>query len=110
MNVSLTPELDNFVSGKVESGRYNSASEVVREALRQAEDTAEIVVQLHPDDLTLLREHHSPLLAGLPEIGPLRFAHSAEVSRGGCILQTRFGIVDERRETKIEQLRNAILA
>lgn len=81
---------------------------VVREALRQAEDTAEIIVQLHPDDLALLREHHSPLLAGLPETGPLRFAHSADVSRGGCILQTRFGLVDARRETKIEQLRHAI--
>src|SRR5258708_30699231 len=34
MNVSLTPELEKFVSTKVESGHYNSASEVVREALR----------------------------------------------------------------------------
>jgi antitoxin ParD1/3/4 len=38
MNVSLSPELDNFVAGKVESGRYNSASEVVREALRLLEE------------------------------------------------------------------------
>ena len=37
MNVSLTPELENFVHGKVQSGRYNSASEVVREALRLLE-------------------------------------------------------------------------
>lgn len=34
MNVSLTPELDKLVKMKVESGLYNSASEVVREALR----------------------------------------------------------------------------
>jgi antitoxin ParD1/3/4 len=34
MNVSLTPELEQFVQTKVQSGRYNSASEVVREALR----------------------------------------------------------------------------
>ena len=34
MNVSLTPELENFVQTKVISGRYTSASEVVREALR----------------------------------------------------------------------------
>jgi len=34
MNVSPTPELDRFVAEKVESGRYTSASEVVREALR----------------------------------------------------------------------------
>jgi antitoxin ParD1/3/4 len=38
MNVSLTPELEKFVSVKVGSGRYNSASEVVREALRLLEE------------------------------------------------------------------------
>ena len=38
MNVSLTPELDKFVAGKVESGLYTSASEVVREALRLLEE------------------------------------------------------------------------
>ncbi len=37
MNVSLTPELEKFVSAKVGSGRYNSSSEVVREALRLLE-------------------------------------------------------------------------
>ncbi|HXK05963.1 MAG TPA: type II toxin-antitoxin system ParD family antitoxin [Verrucomicrobiae bacterium] len=37
MNVSLTPELERFVNTKVQSGRYNSASEVVREALRLLE-------------------------------------------------------------------------
>ncbi len=34
MNVSLTPKLEAFVRQKVESGLYNNASEVVREALR----------------------------------------------------------------------------
>lgn len=34
MHVSLTPELEQMVHGKVKTGRYNSASEVVREALR----------------------------------------------------------------------------
>lgn len=38
MNVSLTPALDKFIAGKVESGRYTSASEVVREALRLLEE------------------------------------------------------------------------
>jgi antitoxin ParD1/3/4 len=38
MNVSLTPDLEQFVQQKVETGRYTSASEVVREALRLLEE------------------------------------------------------------------------
>lgn len=38
MNVSLISELEKFITGKVASGRYNSASEVVREALRLLEE------------------------------------------------------------------------
>lgn len=34
MNVSLTPELEGFARRLVDTGRYNSASEVVRESLR----------------------------------------------------------------------------
>ena len=34
MNVSLTPELEDFVFQKTKSGLYNSASEVIRQALR----------------------------------------------------------------------------
>ena len=34
MNVNLTPQLEDMVKKKVASGLYNSASEVVREALR----------------------------------------------------------------------------
>lgn len=37
MNVSLTPELEQYIQAKVETGRYTSASEVVREALRLLE-------------------------------------------------------------------------
>jgi antitoxin ParD1/3/4 len=34
MNVSLMPEMEQYVQNKVGSGLYTSASEVVREALR----------------------------------------------------------------------------
>ena len=38
MNVSLTPELEKLVKSKVQSGRYHSASEVIREGLRLLDD------------------------------------------------------------------------
>lgn len=50
MNVSLTPELEALVHRKVDTGRYASASEVVREALRlmEARDQAQT---LQKDDV-----------------------------------------------------------
>jgi antitoxin ParD1/3/4 len=38
MNINLTPQLEELVKKKVASGLYNSASEVVREALRLMEE------------------------------------------------------------------------
>jgi len=38
MNVSLTPKLESYVKQKVTAGMYNSASEVIREALRLLEE------------------------------------------------------------------------
>ncbi len=37
-NVSLTPEMEAFIDGRVASGRFRSASEVVRAALRLLEE------------------------------------------------------------------------
>ena len=42
MNVSLTPELEQYVNGKVQSGLYHSASEVVREGLRLLKEKDEV--------------------------------------------------------------------
>jgi antitoxin ParD1/3/4 len=46
MNVSITDELAFYVRKKVKSGRYNNASEVVREALRRMEDEDERALRL----------------------------------------------------------------
>ena len=50
-NVNLTDELERFVLEKVESGRYENASEVVRAALR----TLEREEQQHKAKLAALR-------------------------------------------------------
>lgn len=53
MHISLTPELESRVKSKVESGLYNNASEVIREALRFMETHEEWI---HEIKLARLRE------------------------------------------------------
>jgi antitoxin ParD1/3/4 len=42
MNISLTPELEQYVNGKVQGGMYHSASEVVRAGLRLLKQQEEL--------------------------------------------------------------------
>lgn len=49
MNVSLTPKLEKWVSTKVASGQYTSASEVVREALRTLAERETLRERLNRD-------------------------------------------------------------
>src|SRR5206468_12207696 len=46
MNVSITDQLAGYVRKKVKSGRYNNASEVVREALRRMEEEDQRALRL----------------------------------------------------------------
>ena len=75
LNINLTPQLEKLVRQKVESGRYNSASEVVREALRLMETQNE----LHALQLERLRRD---IREGL-ESGPPRPWSVTEMKRQG---------------------------
>lgn len=64
LNISLTPELERFIAAHVASGRYQSASEVVREGLR------------------LLEEREEPRRAALQELRELIAVGLEEAKRG----------------------------
>ena len=71
MNVSLTPELEALVNDKVRSGLYQTASEVVREALR--------LLKLRDDEYRRTHEQ-----AGLVTTGPRsRRERGASATAGG---------------------------
>ena len=99
------------VSQKLVAGLPISAEMVeaaVRDALAQVEGAARFTVRLNRADLELLQKAGSPLLT--PAAGQqFRFLVSPEVTRGGCLVETNFGTVDGRRETKFDLLKKDLL-
>lgn len=82
----------------------------VREAIAQVEEATELHVRLHPADLEMLQRADSNLLRTPADGTTVRFHSSTDVTRGGCLVQTRFGVLDARRETRFELLRNSVLS
>ena len=87
MNVNLTPELEKLVHKKVKTGRYNSASEVVREALRLMEGRDSV-------RFTALAEFHAEIDRRL-----------ASLDRGESVDGEEFFAQLEREETVLRRKR-----
>lgn len=84
MNISLTPELREFVAKKVESGLYKSASEVVREGLRllaKSEARPGFMVESQADLRAKLQAGIDSLDAGKGIVAEDVFAELAHSSR-----------------------------
>lgn len=79
----------------------------VREALAEMEEAAGYVVQLNPADLQLLEQYDSALRKNAKD-ERIELVASPEVSRGGCMAQSQFGVVDARRETKMALLEKTL--
>ena len=84
VNISITPELDAFLQSRVDSGRYQTTSEVVREALRLLERQE--------------REHDEAFhqLKAKLETGAVR-AERGELMDGVQVFEELREIIEERR-------------
>jgi len=61
MNISLTPEMDEWVAQKIKSGMYKSSSELIREGLRLLQAREEQRVKM-------VEELRSELLVGIKQL------------------------------------------
>ena len=80
----------------------------VRDALSEVQGATQFVIRLHPADLELLQQSGASLLSESSEGQEMRFMSSPEVTRGGCLVHTRFGVIDARRETKYDLLKRQL--
>ena len=82
----------------------------ILDALKHCENDIEVSVRLNPADLKMLKESESELLADSPHQRRVRYFKDEEVSQGGCLVETRCGVIDGRRETREKLLRETVNA
>jgi antitoxin ParD1/3/4 len=87
VNVSLTPELGAFLQSRVKSGRYQTTSEVVREALR-------LLQHREKEREGSLRQLRAKLQRGAAQ------ADRGELLDGDEVFQELRELIEERRLAK----------
>ena len=87
VNISLTPELGAFLQSRVKSGRYQTTSEVVREALRLLE-------RQEQDREQALRQLKTKLERGAAQ------AARGELLDGDQVFEELRGLIHQRKQVK----------
>jgi antitoxin ParD1/3/4 len=93
VNISLTPELDAFLQSRVKSGRYQTSSEVVREALR-------LLQRQEEERDRAFRQLKAKLERGAGQ------AERGELLDGNEVFEELRELIEERRREKKKALRS----
>lgn len=77
---------------------------LVRESLQLASGCGEIHIRLNPQDLGSMQSGETMLCDELKKLAPSQILSDPSVSRGGCLVETKFGQIDNRIETQLARI------
>jgi flagellar assembly protein FliH len=77
---------------------------LVREALELASGSGDVQLRLHPDDFETLGKQASQLADELARLGKVDILADASITKGGCRVDTRFGVIDQQLEAQLARI------
>lgn len=77
---------------------------LVREALELASGSQTIKVYLHPEDHAALGQQVASLAHQVAQAAPAEILADAGVARGGCVVQTEYGTIDQQIEAQLARI------
>ena len=86
------------------SRRPELAVAIIQEALQLAAGQPHVKLRLHPEDLALLQDVGHEALSRLAAVGEGELVPDETISRGGCLIETRHGIIDATLATQLERI------
>jgi flagellar assembly protein FliH len=86
------------------------ALSLIREALELAAGHAQLRIRINPQDHKLLGDEVEILVRELSGLAETELIPDPEITRGGCRVETRFGLIDEQIETQLQRIEEELTA
>lgn len=80
------------------------ANTLVRESLQMAAGCGEIHIRMNPQDLASMESGGTFVCDELNKLAPSQIIADKTVTRGGCVVETKFGTIDNRIETQLNRI------
>ena len=81
---------------------------LVREALELAAGSAELKIRLNPKDHANLRGQVEAVARELAPLAKCELIADAQITPGGCRVETRFGVIDQQFEAQLARIEDEL--
>jgi flagellar assembly protein FliH len=102
--VHLVVAISQRVIRRELSGHPEITQQWIREALELASGSNRITLHLHPDDYTSLATFRDELRAEFSKLVDADIVEDADVSPGGCRVETEYGHIDQQIEAQLARI------
>ena len=75
--------------------------DIAKETIKAVKNDGKITIKLHPDDRKTLEEHFSELTSDISSDSKLILEDDADISAGGCIVETDVSLIDASFEVRM---------
>ncbi|MCH8207486.1 MAG: hypothetical protein IIA62_00255 [Nitrospinae bacterium] len=100
MIVDLTKKIIHFDMAE----RGESVQDIIRLAVQSILDRETLVIKVHPEDKTYAESYRPELIYLFKDIRNITFEAHPSIPRGGCQVESNFGMVDARLDRLDEQI------
>jgi len=100
MVLNLSKKVIHFEFSK----REDAVQDMIRLAVQSVLDRESMVIKIHPTDKEYAESFRPELLDMFSEIKNITFVANSGITRGGCVVETNFGVIDARIEKLEEQI------
>ncbi|MEX0792816.1 MAG: FliH/SctL family protein [Pirellulaceae bacterium] len=77
---------------------------LLKETLQLAAGCNEIRVHMNPQDLETMQNGDTMMASEIKKLAPVQIVPDPNVSRGGCLLESEFGRIDQRIESQLARI------
>jgi flagellar assembly protein FliH len=100
MVIALTKKVIRFEFSK----REDAVQDMIRLGVQSVLDRESMVIKIHPTDKEYAESFLPELHHMYSEIKNITFVAHSAIERGGCVIETNFGVIDARIEKLEEQI------
>lgn len=104
--VELALEVARTILGHRAQVEQDLVREMARRAIERARSQQMVRIRVNAEQTAIV----AALVQDLPEAGDLPVVGDGAIDLGGCVVDTRYGFIDARLDTQVDQVGNALLA